>query len=417
MSETTLLHQESSETTASVHYDLNGDVFEPPNYTMQQIRAAIPSHCFHPSTFRSLSYVVRDFALVSILVYIASTYIMLISDVKLRFAAWAAYTVCQGMVGTGIWILAHECGHGAFSKHKWLNNVMGLLMHSFLLVPFHSWRLSHAKHHKGTGNLQRDMVFIPRSRERWISQHKVHNPHGHGWHLVEETPVVTLGKLVFQQLFGFPLYLLINVAGQKYPGSWWVKRSHFYFGGGSYIFDRKDWGDILISDLGIATALATLWAGTKYFGAWNAFVFYIIPYLWVHHWIVALTYLQHTDPSLPHYENSAWTFSRGAAATIDRDFGFIGRHIFHRIIETHVLHHHVSTIPFYYAEEASEAIKKVMGVHYKSDTKTGFLVALWKVARSCRFVEESVKDSGVVFYRNFEGVGKVRPRRLSAKEL
>ena len=285
MSETTLLQQESSETASSVHYDLNGDTFEPPTYTMQQIRAAIPPHCFHPSTLRSLSYVVRDFTLAGILVYIAGTYIKLIPDVNLRFAAWAAYTFCQGLVGTGIWILAHECGHGAFSKHKWLNNAMGLFMHSFLLVPFHSWRISHAKHHKGTGNLQRDMVFVPRSRERWISQHKVHDPHGHGWHLVEETPIVTLGKLVFQQLFGFPSYLLINVAGQKYPGSWWVKRSHFYFGSDSYIFDRKDWGDILISDLGIATALAALWAGTKHFGAWNAFTFYIIPYLWVHHWI------------------------------------------------------------------------------------------------------------------------------------
>ena len=28
-----------------------------------------------------------------------------------------------------------------------------------------------------------------------------------------------------------------------------------------------------------------------------------------------------------------------------------------------------------------------------------------------------MKDRGVVFYKNFEGVGKVRPRRLSAKEL
>jgi omega-6 fatty acid desaturase (delta-12 desaturase) len=267
MSETTLLHRESSETTACVHYDLNGDVFEPPSYTMQQIRAAIPPHCFNPSTLRSLSYVVRDFALASILVYVAATYIKLIPDVNLRFVAWAAYTICQGMVGTGIWILAHECGHGAFSRHKWLNNVMGLFMHSLLLVPFHSWRISHAKHHKATGNLQRDMVFIPRSRERWISQHKVHDPHA------------------FQQLFGFPLYLLINVAGQKYPGSWWVKRSHFYFGGDSYIFDRKDWVDVLISDLGIAAALAALWIGTKYFGAWHAVVFYILPYLWVHHWI------------------------------------------------------------------------------------------------------------------------------------
>jgi omega-6 fatty acid desaturase (delta-12 desaturase) len=285
MSETTLLHQESvSNVAGNVHYDLNGNVFEPPNYTMQQIRAAIPPHCFHPSTLRSLSYVVRDFTLVGILVYVAATYIKFIPDANLRFFAWAAYTVCQGMVGTGIWILAHECGHGAFSKHRWLNNIMGLFMHSLLLVPFHSWKLSHAKHHKATGNLQRDMVFIPRTRERWISQHIIRDPHG-VWHLIEETPLITLGKLIFQQLLGFPLYLLINVAGQKNPDAPWVKRSHFYFGDDSCIFDPKDWEDILISDLGIAAALTALWGCTKYFGAWNAFVFYIIPYLWVHHWI------------------------------------------------------------------------------------------------------------------------------------
>jgi omega-6 fatty acid desaturase (delta-12 desaturase) len=27
-------------------------------------------------------------------------------------------------------------------------------------------------------------------------------------------------------------------------------------------------------------------------------VFYVIPYLWVNHWLVFITYLQHTDPVL-----------------------------------------------------------------------------------------------------------------------
>ena len=74
---------------------------------------------------------------------------------------------------------------------------------------------------------------------------------------------------------------------------------------------------------------------------------------------VAITYLQHTDPSLPHYTEEEWNFVRGASATIDREFGFIGRHLLHGIIETHVLHHYVSSIPFYNADEATEAIKPV----------------------------------------------------------
>jgi omega-6 fatty acid desaturase / acyl-lipid omega-6 desaturase (Delta-12 desaturase) len=133
---------------------------------------------------------------------------------------------------------------------------------------------------------------------------------------------------------------------------------------------------------------------------------------------VAITYLQHTDPSLPHYHPQAWTFARGAAATIDREFGFIGRQILHGIIETHVLHHYVSTIPFYHADEATEAIKPIMGKHYRSDTKggsLGFLHSLWKSMRMCQWVEESEGAQGdgkhVVFFRNHNGLG-VPPQKM-----
>ena len=127
---------------------------------------------------------------------------------------------------------------------------------------------------------------------------------------------------------------------------------------------------------------------------------------------MSITFLQHTDPSLPHYEPEAWNFARGAAATIDREFGFVGRHIFHGIIETHVLHHFVSTIPFYHADEASEAIKPVMGKHYRSDTKDGslgFLRSLWRSARMCHWVEPNEGVEGdakhVLFFRNKNGLG------------
>ncbi|KAL1837131.1 hypothetical protein VTK73DRAFT_4820 [Phialemonium thermophilum] len=135
---------------------------------------------------------------------------------------------------------------------------------------------------------------------------------------------------------------------------------------------------------------------------------------------VAITYLQHTDPSLPHYSPEEWTFVRGCAATIDREFGFIGRHLFHGIIETHVLHHYVSTIPFYHADEASEAIKPVMGKHYRADTRggaLGFIKALYKSARMCQWVEPAEgavgKGKGVLFFRNHNGLG-TKPAHLKA---
>ena len=134
---------------------------------------------------------------------------------------------------------------------------------------------------------------------------------------------------------------------------------------------------------------------------------------------MAITYLEHTDPTLPHYTPEEWNFVRGAAATIDREFGFIGRSLFHGIIETHVLHHYISTIPFYHADEASEAIKPVMGKHYRSDVTdgaVGFIKALYKSARMCQWVEPSEQavgnGKGVLFFRNRNGLG-TKPTKMA----
>jgi omega-6 fatty acid desaturase (delta-12 desaturase) len=136
---------------------------------------------------------------------------------------------------------------------------------------------------------------------------------------------------------------------------------------------------------------------------------------------VAITFLQHTDASMPHYDNKTWTFARGATATIDRDLGFIDTHLFHDIIGTHVCHHLVSTIPFYNAGEASIHIRKVMGTHYKADVKTGFWTAFWRNQRTCKFVEETegAEGSGVYMYRNlFNREGEAQPQHLAAgKEI
>lgn len=47
-----------------------------------------------------------------------------------RFAVWALYGFANGLVGTGLWVLAHECGHQAFSESKILNNTVGWILHS-----------------------------------------------------------------------------------------------------------------------------------------------------------------------------------------------------------------------------------------------------------------------------------------------
>jgi omega-6 fatty acid desaturase (delta-12 desaturase) len=399
-----------------------GNEFQIPDYTIKDIRDAIPKHCFERSGLRGLGYVARDLASLAGTFYLFHTYVTpeMVPSMPLRAGLWALYTVLQGFFGTGLWILAHECGHQAFSESKLLNDTVGWFCHSLVLVPYFSWKLSHGKHHKATGHMERDMVFMPKTRDVYATRvgkliHEIHE-------LTEETPIATFIHTFGQQIGGWPLYLIANVTGhnnhdRQIEGKGKGKKNGF-FGGvnhffpSSPIYEKRDEHLILLSDLGLALVIGALtWVGKNY-GLNNVFVWYIIPYLWVNHWLVMITFLQHTDPTLPHYDAETWTYTRGAAATIDREFGFIGRQLLHGIVETHVLHHYISTIPFYHADEATEAIKPIMGRHYRADTAEGpigFMKALWKVARWCQWVEPSAEaqgeGKGVLFFRNHNGLG------------
>lgn len=324
------------------------------------IRAAIPAHCFEPPLARSLGYLARDFALCLSLGYAALTYIPQLESAPLRWAAWALYGWLQGLVCVGIWILAHECGHGAFSRHQRVNDCIGWAAHSFLMVPYFSWKFSHHRHHRFTGHMEKDMAFVPRTRDDY------YQPRASSlWldpELFEDTPLVQAGKLIGHQLLGWQMYLLLNATSgpdsmQKKTG--WLRQSHFE--PTSAVFRPNEALFIALSDLGLAiTGMGLYWLSTVV--GWSTVgLLYAVPYFWVHHWlgtlilcddgiaawgltltgarVVAITYLHHNHPDVHHYDADSWTFVKGALATIDRDFGFIGRHLFHGIIECHVVHH------------------------------------------------------------------------------
>lgn len=91
---------------------------------------------------------------------------------------------------------------------------------------------------------------------------------------------------------------------------------------------------------------------------------------------------------MPYYTNDAWTFTQGALGTVDRSFGFIGRHFFHEIIDFHLVHHLFPKIPFYHAEAATNAILPLLGSRYVNGKKDSFLWSLYTTFKSCNFVAE-----------------------------
>ncbi|KAG2412923.1 hypothetical protein HFD88_010481 [Aspergillus terreus] len=355
--------------------------------SLKTLKDAIPKDCFEPSVVTSLLYLARDILYCAALTY-AAFQIHLLPWLSLRVAAWTAYGFLQGCVGTGLWILAHECGHGAFSRYQGFNDFVGWATHSFLMVPYFSWKFTHARHHRYTGHMEKDTVFVPWTDDQLAQKKNVRLEQLK--HLAEETPIVSFVQLVAHQLFGWQLYLLVNVtAGAKScpDGSAEVwPASHF--NPFSRLFTSSQWIYIALSDLGLAIMGAVLYYAATQIGAWNVVLLYVVPYFWVHHWLIAITYLQHTHPAVPHYTAETWTYTKGALATIDRTTGFIGRHFFHEIIDYHVVHHLFSRIPFYKAERATKAIQPLLGENYHEQKDESFLYSLMMTFRKCIYVSD-----------------------------
>ena len=110
-----------------------------PPFTISDIRAVIPAHCFNRSIITSLFFLAKDIFVLTLLVSSTRYYDNAVVPARTSLFLWPLYWVCAGCVGTGLWMLGHECGHHAFSDYLWVDNSIGLAIHSFLLVPFFSW--------------------------------------------------------------------------------------------------------------------------------------------------------------------------------------------------------------------------------------------------------------------------------------
>lgn len=217
---------------------------------------------------------------------------------------------------------------------------MGWTLHSALFTPYFSWKSSHRQHHIYANNLAKDHNYVPPLREEYANSllldvNRLEE-------LTEDAPLYTFFRIVIQQVMGFPWYLLTNITASQ--GS--LHRPHSYnllgnshFLPYSTVFRPEEAHLIVLSDIGLGLMAATVHYAVGQVGLGFVALLYFQPYMWVNHWIVAITYLHHTHPNLPKFEPEAWTFLKGATATVDREFGFIGKHMFHNIIEYHVIHH------------------------------------------------------------------------------
>ncbi|KAF8315841.1 oleoyl phosphatidylcholine delta-12/delta-14 desaturase [Clavulina sp. PMI_390] len=409
------------------------ETFIVPNFTVKDLLSVIPPHCFERSALKSSYYILQDVVIIAGLVlgfqkletYITPEHINLPHPALYAVAKWCMWTFygfCVGLPATGLWVIGHECGHQAFSSSKFINNSVGWVVHSALGVPYHSWRITHAKHHAHTGHLTEDQVFVPKTRTSHPYGVPKFDPEGEDligstvtkkvqaemWEALGDSPISAIAWSAAQLIFGWPMYITFNSSGQKrYP-----KGTNHFNPRRSDLFKSTEFTQILISDFGVLLWMSAMYYWVKNYGWMSMLGYYFVPYLWVNHWLVMITFLQHTDPLLPHYRAAAFTFPRGALATLDRNLmggsgvlgaimGWFGAFLTHGIAETHVAHHVASKIPHYNAWEANAALHKRIqqdGLYLQGAPATwGEVVRIFK---ACKFVED---EGDVVFYKDARG--------------
>lgn len=343
-----------------------------------EVRAAIPDRCFRLRTSTSLAYAAGSVAATLVPALLAWWYLPL---TWAWLPVWLVYAVVVGTAACGVWVIAHECGHGAFSTNTRLQDAVGFVLHSALLVPYFSWQRSHAVHHARTNHLVEGETHVPKRVDTAGGQRALRARRRLGG------PVHAGLTIAGRLLFGWPLYLVAGTTGGPERGV----TNHFWplapFS--AALFPRRWVARVLASAAGVGLVLAALVAwGVAAGSAVPVLALYVAPYLVCNAWLVAYTWLHHTSDDTPHYDDGDWSYVRGAFCSIDRPYGGLVDLFHHRIGSTHVAHHLFARIPHYHAAEATEAIRAAFPHLYRYDP-TPVPVALWRTARRCVAVAPS----------------------------
>jgi acyl-lipid omega-3 desaturase len=326
-------------------------------FTLQDLRKAIPDYCFEPSLWRSLAYFFWDLGIIAGLYAIAA-----------YLNSWWFFPLFWVMQGTMFWalfVVGHDCGHRSFSQYRWLNDLVGHLAHTPILVPFHGWRISHRTHHNNTGNIDTDESWYPVTQSKYEQM---------SWP----------EKLIRFQLplLAYPIYLF-----RRSPD-----RQGSHFNPKSPLFRPSEKWDVLTSAILWWAMIGLLGVLTLKFGGLFICKYYLVPYLIFVVWLDLVTYLHHTEPDIPWYRGQDWYFLKGALSTIDRNYGFIND--IHHNIGTHVAHHIFLNMPHYHLKTATEAIRPVLGDYYRISHEPVWQ-SFWRSYRACYYVPD--QGSGVCY--------------------
>ncbi|HEY0012173.1 MAG TPA: fatty acid desaturase [Allosphingosinicella sp.] len=218
-----------------------------------------------------------------------------------------------------LFLIQHDCGHGAFFKSRAANDWTGRILGVLTFTPYESWRRAHALHHAGTGKLE----------ARGIGDIDTLT--------VAEFRALTPVRRALYRLYRHPL-VLFGLG----PAYMFLLRHRLPIG--SLRCSRSLW----ISALGTNAATAVAAGLLAWLVGWKLLLLVHVPIILIAASIgVWLFYVQHQFEETVWDGEEAWTFHDAALhGSSHYDMPAVLRW-FSANIGIHHVHHLASRIPFY----------------------------------------------------------------------
>lgn len=351
------------------------------NGSLKEALRKIDLKQYRPSLIRSMLYLSIDLVLLGVVMI--STCIAATSGYYLLSLL---LSLLAGNLFFSLFVLGHECGHGSFARSKAINNVIGFVLHHFLLTPYWGWKKSHQKHHRFAGDLERDESFVPFTKDETESLLGVEANSRMTYYRVRIFNVVT-----FFLGLNFHIYTVYNPK---------TRCSHFL--PNKVFFNAGDKWWVYLGTIVSLTYFVILISLTIQSPAVMVFAYWL-PLMVCFHILSFVTLMQH------HHEDSTWYFTRdwdrlkGTLNTFDYRYGilnFIISRLHHNIANFHLVHHMFSSIPHYNLEVATRDIVGQSGADYRPEK---FSYAKYvKIIWTCNYVENKNADQTSYSLKSFE---------------
>ena len=123
--------------------------------TLKSYAKAFRDHKYRSETNRSLFHFFKF--LVLVMVFFTAQYFL--QQVAVNTFIYGAIALMiaffQGLTYLSLWLIGHDCGHNSFSNNQKLNQWVGSISTSFMLMNYENFRRSHNMHHSFVGNIEK----------------------------------------------------------------------------------------------------------------------------------------------------------------------------------------------------------------------------------------------------------------------